>query len=87
MVSDGNMSLMRAVEKFDFALGNAFGTYAAWAIVNGFARATLTSSAAASVSGPTTSRRFLTAAATMMSPGRSGRVVGVGPGGLHSEEP
>ncbi len=41
MVSDGNMSLMRAVEKFDFALGNAFGTYAAWAIVNGFARATL----------------------------------------------
>ena len=32
---------MRAVEKFDFALGNAFATYASWAIINGFARATL----------------------------------------------
>ena len=42
LVSDGNLSLMRAVEKFDFARGYAFATYAAWAIVNGFARATLT---------------------------------------------
>jgi RNA polymerase sigma factor (sigma-70 family) len=42
LVSDGNMSLLRAVEKFDFARGYAFGTYAAWAIVNGFTRATLT---------------------------------------------
>ena len=42
LVSDGNMSLLRAVEKFDFARGYAFGTYAAWAIVNGFARSTLT---------------------------------------------
>jgi RNA polymerase primary sigma factor/RNA polymerase sigma factor len=42
LVSDGNMSLMRAVEKFDFALGNAFATYATWAIIHGFARATLT---------------------------------------------
>ena len=42
LVSDGNMSLMRAVEKFDFARGYAFATYAAWAIVNGFARTTLT---------------------------------------------
>ena len=38
LVSDGNMSLMRAVEKFDFAGGYAFGTYAAWAVVNGYAR-------------------------------------------------
>ncbi len=42
LVSDGNLSLMRAVEKFDFARGYAFATYAAWAIVNGFARTTLT---------------------------------------------
>ena len=42
LVSDGNISLFRAVEKFDFARGYAFGTYAAWAIVNGFARSTLT---------------------------------------------
>ena len=28
LVSDGNMSLIRAVEKFDFARGNKFSTYA-----------------------------------------------------------
>ncbi|MFZ5831309.1 MAG: sigma-70 family RNA polymerase sigma factor [Planctomycetota bacterium] len=38
LVSDGNMSLMRAVEKFDFALGNKFSTYASWAIMKNFAR-------------------------------------------------
>ncbi|MFO1004777.1 MAG: sigma-70 family RNA polymerase sigma factor [Planctomycetaceae bacterium] len=38
MVSDGNMSLFRAVEKFDFALGNKFSTYATWAIMKNFAR-------------------------------------------------
>jgi RNA polymerase primary sigma factor/RNA polymerase sigma factor len=27
-ISDGNMSLIRAVEKFDFARGNKFSTYA-----------------------------------------------------------
>ena len=32
LVSDGNMSLMRAVEKFDYARGNKFSTYASWAI-------------------------------------------------------
>ncbi|HEY5316091.1 MAG TPA: sigma factor, partial [Pirellulales bacterium] len=31
LVSDGNMSLIRAVEKFDFARGNKFSTYASWA--------------------------------------------------------
>ncbi len=38
LVSDGNMSLMRAVEKFDFARGNKFSTYASWAIMKNFAR-------------------------------------------------
>ncbi len=38
LVSDGNISLMKAIEKFDFARGNKFSTYATWAIVKNFAR-------------------------------------------------
>jgi len=38
LVSDGNMSLIRAVEKFDFARGNKFSTYSSWAIMKNFAR-------------------------------------------------
>ena len=38
LVSDGNVSLMRAVERFDYSLGNRFSTYATWAIINNFAR-------------------------------------------------
>jgi RNA polymerase primary sigma factor len=38
LVSDGNMSLLRAVEKFDYARGNKFSTYASWAIMKNFAR-------------------------------------------------
>jgi RNA polymerase primary sigma factor/RNA polymerase sigma factor len=38
LVSDGNISLIRAVEKFDFARGNKFSTYASWAIMKNFAR-------------------------------------------------
>lgn len=38
VVSDGNMSLMRAIEKFDFAMGNKFSTYASWAIMKNYAR-------------------------------------------------
>ncbi len=38
LVSDGNVSLMRAVEKFDYARGNRFSTYASWAIMRNFAR-------------------------------------------------
>jgi RNA polymerase sigma factor (sigma-70 family) len=38
LVSDGNMSLMRAVEKFDYSRGNKFSTYATWAIMKNFAR-------------------------------------------------
>lgn len=38
LVSDGNISLIRAVEKFDFARGNKFSTYASWAILKNFAR-------------------------------------------------
>jgi RNA polymerase primary sigma factor/RNA polymerase sigma factor len=38
LVSDGNMSLMRAVDKFDVARGNKISTYASWAIMQNFAR-------------------------------------------------
>lgn len=38
LVSDGNVSLLRAIEKFDFARGNKFSTYASWAIMKNFAR-------------------------------------------------
>jgi RNA polymerase sigma factor (sigma-70 family) len=36
--SDANISLMRAVEKFDYSRGNKFSTYATWAIMKNFAR-------------------------------------------------
>ena len=38
LVSDGNISLLRAVDKFDFSRGNKFSTYATWAIMKNFAR-------------------------------------------------
>ncbi len=38
LVSDGNISLMRAVEKFDYSRGFKFSTYASWAVIKNFAR-------------------------------------------------
>jgi len=38
LVSDGNVTLMRAVEKFDYGRGNKFSTYATWALMNNYAR-------------------------------------------------
>ena len=38
LVSDGNISLIRAVEKFDYTRGNKFSTYASWAIMKNYAR-------------------------------------------------
>jgi len=38
LVSDGNISLMRAIDKFDFARGYKISTYASWAIMRNFAR-------------------------------------------------
>jgi len=38
LISDGNVSLMAAVEKFDYSRGNRFSTYASWAIMRNFAR-------------------------------------------------
>ncbi len=38
LLSDGNMSLLRAVEKFDYSRGNKFSTYASWAVMKNFAR-------------------------------------------------
>jgi RNA polymerase sigma factor (sigma-70 family) len=38
LVSDGNVSLMRAVDKFDYSRGFKFSTYASWALMKNFAR-------------------------------------------------
>lgn len=38
LVSDGCMTLLRAVEKFDYSRGNRFSTYATWALIRSFAR-------------------------------------------------
>jgi len=38
LVSEGNISLMRAVEKFNYTRGFRFATYASWAIAKDFAR-------------------------------------------------
>ncbi len=38
LVSDGNLSLIKAVEKFDYMRGNKFSTYATWAVMRNFAR-------------------------------------------------
>ena len=38
LVSEGNLALMRAVEKFSFSLGNRFSTYATYAIQRHFFR-------------------------------------------------
>jgi RNA polymerase primary sigma factor/RNA polymerase sigma factor len=38
LISDGNISLMRAVDKFDYSRGFKFSTYATWAIRRNFAR-------------------------------------------------
>ena len=38
LVSDGNVSLMRAADKFDYTRGNKFSTYATWAVMKNFSR-------------------------------------------------
>lgn len=38
LISDGNVSLMRAVEKFDYSRGFKFSTYASWSIMKNYAR-------------------------------------------------
>jgi RNA polymerase primary sigma factor/RNA polymerase sigma factor len=38
LVSEGNESLIRATEKFDYTRGFKFSTYATWAIKNNYAR-------------------------------------------------
>jgi len=38
LVSEGNVTLLRAVEGFDFHKGNKFSTYATFALMKGFAR-------------------------------------------------
>jgi RNA polymerase sigma factor (sigma-70 family) len=38
MVSDGNMALIQAIERFDYRKGNKFSTYGTWAVMKSFAR-------------------------------------------------
>jgi RNA polymerase sigma factor (sigma-70 family) len=38
LISDGNMTLIRAIEKFDYSRGNKFSTYASWALMRSYAR-------------------------------------------------
>jgi len=38
LISEGNVSLMRAVEKFDYARGFRFSTFASWTIAKDYAR-------------------------------------------------
>lgn len=38
LISDGNISLMRAIDRFDYSRGFKLSTYATWAIKNNFAR-------------------------------------------------
>ncbi|MDO5554667.1 MAG: sigma-70 family RNA polymerase sigma factor [Planctomycetia bacterium] len=38
LISDGNLSLIKAVEKFDYSRGFKFSTYASWALLRNFSR-------------------------------------------------
>jgi len=38
LLSEGNISLMKAIEKFDYKRGVRFSTYASWAIIKNYAR-------------------------------------------------
>jgi RNA polymerase sigma factor (sigma-70 family) len=65
LVSDGNITLMRAVEGFDVHKGNRFSTYATFALMKGFARSVpemLAGRQAAGLAGGDENQRDLLAA-------------------------
>ena len=55
LISDGNLTLMRAAESFDFHRGHRFSTYATLALMKGFARSVPEMQAAAAGSPRSTS--------------------------------
>ena len=72
LVSDGNMSLMRAVEKFDYARGNKFSTYASWAIMKNFARTIPDEHSSIAIGSARARRRCYGAPRTAVGPVRAG---------------
>jgi RNA polymerase sigma factor (sigma-70 family) len=75
LISDGNITLMRAVESFDVHKGNRFSTYATFALMKGFARSVPEMLAGRCVAGGTAAEQSLTEVADVRNVGRQDRLL------------